>query len=175
MWIDLHLVCLDATTGKLLWDRPLEDTAGQVVFYCQAAEDKVLLTTSAQAKGGKGEYHMQTFSLTDGKPKWQQRLPWRASHHGAHMQHPVIVGGKAYLEPHGVDFYTGDIISTKVRPREGCSTTMASANAVFMRGTSRCLTVWSPETETPTHWPRLRPSCWLNMIAAQGLLHVPEG
>ena len=35
--------------------------------------------------------------------------------------------------------------------------------------------MWDPESGRVSSWSRLRPSCWLNIITAGGLLQIPEG
>ena len=63
----------------------------------------------------------------------------------------------------------------KVGAREGCHTYIGAGDTLIYRGTGRVVSVWDRNTETVTNWPRLRPSCWLSFIPANGMLLLPEG
>ena len=70
---------------------------------------------------------------------------------------------------------TGKIITRKVGERSGCHTYIGTSKALIYRGANRRIAMWDQETETVSTWTRLRPSCWLSFIAADGMLLVPEG
>ena len=169
LWLNQFLVALDLQTGKVIWERPIDTEDGQVSFYLQVASGTILLTASNTA------YHLYAFSLETGKPIWNHSSPWPDDHHSGHIQHPVIVDGTIYLQPNGFDLLTGKQVTTKVGKRSGCHTYIGTKNALIYRGEGRQVAMWDRADETITTWPRLRPSCWLSLIPANGMLLVPEG
>ncbi len=46
LWDEQFLVALDANSGELIWEKPLDLEDGQVSFYLQATADTVLVTSS---------------------------------------------------------------------------------------------------------------------------------
>ncbi|MEM7014677.1 MAG: PQQ-binding-like beta-propeller repeat protein, partial [Verrucomicrobiota bacterium] len=169
LWKDQFLVALDAESGKLLWERALDVENGDITFYLQATPDSILITASNTA------YHLYTFDAKTGEPGWKRTKPWPDDHHSGHIQHPVIVGGVIYLQPNGYDLRTGEIVTTKMGARSGCHTYIGARDALIYRGAGRRVAMWDREKETVSAWNRLRPSCWLSMIPANGMLLVPEG
>jgi hypothetical protein len=135
----------------------------------QATPDMILLAAS------NTKYHLYTFETGDGTPRWQRSNPWPDNHHSGHLQHPVILDETIYLQPNGYDLKTGKIVTRKVGARSGCPTYIGADKALIYRGSGRRVAMWNRETETVSAWDRLRPSCWLSMIPANGMLLVPEG
>jgi len=82
---------------------------------------------------------------------------------------------RVYVEPTGVSLADGAVLDHSFGPRSGCTTVVGAKNNLFFRGINRCLTQWSLESRTASAWSRLRPSCWLNMLPAQGMMLLPEG
>jgi hypothetical protein len=52
---------------------------------------------------------------------------------------------------------------------------VGTAYGLLYRGIDVSLTFWSKTSKKQSHWPRLRPSCWLSVLPAQGLFLAPEG
>ncbi len=111
----------------------------------------------------------------DGRPLWNRSNAWPADHHSGHIQHPVILDDVVYVSPNGYSLIDGEIVTTNVGLREGCHTYIAAGNTLVYRGQSRQVTMWDRESESTSSWPRLRPSCWLSFIPANGMLLLPEG
>ena len=59
--------------------------------------------------------------------------------------------------------------------RSGCHTYVGTKDALIYRGAGRQIAMWGQETKKVTAWNRLRPSCWLSVVPAAGMLLVPEG
>ena len=169
LWSEQFLVALDLDSGKKLWERAIDTEDGTVTFYLQATPEAILITAS------NTQYHLYAFSPTDGQPIWQRSNPWPNDHHSGHIQHPVILDRTIYLQPNGYDLLSGEIVTTKVGSRSGCHTYIGARDALIFRGAGRQVAMWDREKETVTAWPRLRPSCWLSLIPANGMLLVPEG
>ena len=169
LWKDQFLVALDLKDGTKLWERPIDTEDGTVTFYMQATPEAILITASNTA------YHFAAFDPADGKPLWKRSNPWPADHHSGHIQHPVIVDGMIYLQPNGYDLKSGKITTKNVGERSGCHTYVGARDALIYRGAGRRVAMWNRETESVSTWDRLRPSCWLSFIPANGMLLVPEG
>lgn len=198
LWLHAHIVCLDTRTGDVIWDQevPTPDTlkhgSGHLVDfgldkgYVQAAygaytEKGFLLVQSVgrtnetgQAAGG-GIYNYLLFDDVRGKLDWHQGTPWRTDNHGGHIAHPVVLKDRVYIEPGGVSLSTGKVLDHQFGPRIGCATVVAGRDSLFFRGIGGAITQWSLDSRTPSAWSRLRPSCWLNFVPAQGMMLIPEG
>lgn len=170
LWENQFLVALDARTGSKLWEQPLDTADGIVVFYLLAAEDKVFIASSASAK-----YNLYGFSATDGKSLWQATHDWPNDNHGGHMQHPVVVADRIFLEPCGYAVTTGKLLTKDVGRHGGCATYAATLGALIYRGEGGRVAMWDTESGAVTSWYNLRPSCWLSTVPANGMVLSPEG
>ncbi len=198
LWFHAHAVCLDAATGKVLWDKPLPDPTYiqpdsgfaapltpesgfvQVTYGVHTSKGFMLVqsigrTNKAGKPAGGGIFLYLLYNDTDGSLRWIQSTSWRRNNHGAHISHPVVMNDRVYVDPSGVSLETGMPLDHTFGPRVGCPTIVGSRDALFFRGPGGCVTEWGLESRTPTGWARLRPSCWLNMLPAQGMMLVPEG
>ena len=170
LWSDQFLVALDASTGRRLWQRPIDPADGTIVFFLVHADRRLLIASS-----GAGSYHLYTYDAATGKPGWEAAHKWPSNNHGGHMQHPAVVNGAVYLEPRGYDLKTGRLLTDKMGRREGCATYAATAGALIHRGRSRRIAMWDLRTGAVSSWTNLRPSCWLSVIPAAGMILAPEG
>jgi outer membrane protein assembly factor BamB len=188
LWRDIHAVCLDANTGKVIWEKPFPptllrtETKGFIqVSYGAMTSEGFLVTISegdtneAGKQTGKGIFSYHYFDLENGSLRFQSQTPWRINHHGSHISHPVVYEDRVYTDPTGISLPDGKLLDHKFGPREGCSAVVGTSYGLLLRGIDRCLTFWSKDQKKPTHWPRLRPSCWLSFLPAQGLFLAPEG
>ena len=169
IWDDQFLVCLNATTGDIVWENKINTEDGTITFYLQSTEDRLVLTSS------NTKFHIYTYDAKTGDEVWSKSVEWPDDHHSGHMQHPVISGNTIYLQPNGHNIETGNVVTNNMGKREGCHNYVGAGDALIYRGTSRQISMWSKETESVTSWPRLRPSCWLNTIPSSGMLLIPEG
>lgn len=190
LWLDLTTVCLDAATGNILWEKPtprpkfLTEKIGFIqAAYGIATEHGYLAFLSEGTVNPEGVYEKKgMFRCTqygaDGAEKWNTESPWIADHHGNHFTHPVVTEDRLYLAPHIHDMETGKPTGMAYGPRRGCSTIIATKNALMFRilgeGNSP-LGLWNKDTGSVSRFMRLRPSCWLNTIPTQGMLLIPEG
>ena len=190
LWLDLTTVCLDATTGELLWERPgprpvfLNEKVGFVqAAYGIATAKGYLAVLSEGTVNENGAYQKKgNFRCTsydqNGDLMWSTESPWGADHHGTHITHPVVTEDRLYFAPHVHDLKTGKPLGVSYGPRRGCSTVVATKNALMFRilgeGNSP-LGLWNKETGSVSRFMRIRPSCWLNTIPTQGMLLIPEG
>ncbi len=170
LWSDQYLVCLDAVTGDPIWETPIDTVDGIVVFYLSCTDDSVVIVSSSA-----GKYHLYRFAPDDGELLWHAEHKWSGDNHGAHMQHPVVLADRVFLEPCGYDLSTGQLLTSSMSPREGCATYCGTNYALVHRGQARCVVMWDFNTGSITSWRNLRPSCWLSTIVGEGMLLSPEG
>ena len=170
LWKDQFLVALDAYTGKKLWEQPIDTADGTVVFYMLATEHGLIIQSSTN-----GKFHLYNHDLKTGKQKWETAIKWPDDHHSGHMQHPVAVNDRLFLEPSAFDLKTGKKVIEQIGRRSGCHTYVGTRDALIYRGAGRQIAMWGQETKKVSTWNRLRPSCWLSVVPAAGMLLVPEG
>ena len=97
----------------------------------------------------------------------------RNSHHGGHLQHPLVVEKRLYSDWRAFDLRSGNLLKDiTVPPRRGCGNMAASNHLMFYRNHSQ--TIWDFNAKTTTSLQGSRTGCWLGMIPAQGLLLAPE-
>ena len=171
IWGNACVVCLDRKTGEVLWRQPVpKQGEDQIISFGIADHRQFVLQTSYG-----GQFHFFSYQRETGEQQWQREVKWPADHHGAHMQHAVLMGGKLFVQPHILDAASGEILQTgTLGKRRGCATPIGSGGAILYRGGTGPLSLWSLEQERPTEFMRLRPSCWLSTIPAQGMLFSPE-
>lgn len=171
IWKDASVVCLDRKTGKPRWKKPVPaQAADQVVAFGLADDEQFVLQSSSG-----NQFHFASYDAGNGEPLWSRDVNWPENHHGAHMQHAVLMNGKLFVQPHILDASTGKTIQTgTLGKRRGCATPIGTGEAILYRGGTGPLSLWSIEQGKRTEFTRLRPSCWLSTIPAQGMLFSPE-
>lgn len=171
IWSNASVVCLDLESGDQQWKQSVPEQADNQVIAFGIVDDKqYVLETSA------GE-HFQFVSLDrdSGDQKWSQAVKWSSDNHGAHMQHAVLMNDKLYVQPHIIDAGDGSVLkSDTLGKRRGCATPIGAGNSIIYRGGTGPLSLWSLENDRKSEFARLRPSCWLSTIPAQGMLFSPE-
>lgn len=170
MWQELYLVALDGATGKLRYENKIQNAPGKTVYFGMYRNGNVFLSSS-----GDGMYHIYTYDAADGSFQWDAQHKWSHDHHSAHMQHCVVMDDNIYLVPYGYSIETGERTIDNVGVHEGCATYAGASNAFVYRGEARCISMWDRNTGVVTRWTNLRPSCWLSVIPAGGMVLAPEG
>jgi len=170
LWADQYLVAINAKTGEKLWEKKIDTADGIVVFFLACTDGSIVISSSAS-----GQYYLYCYDADDGRQRWQASHKWPGDNHGGHMQHHVIASGTIYLEPCGYDLKTGKLVTDKVGRHEGCATYAAADGVLIYRGKGRCIALWDMKTEKVSGWTNLRPSCWLSVIPAGGMVLAPEG
>ena len=172
LWLDLHLVALDAGTGALVWEQPLSVSVSPypAVFYLSYTAEKLLLTSST------GKFYLYGFNAQNGAPVWQKSHAWIRDNHGGHMYHPVIVSNTVYLEPYAYDVSTGSVIKSGLPARGGCSTMSAAGkmiHAVQLNYDNAAICFWDLDTDQRRQMVGSRASCWMSIISAGGMILSP--
>ena len=169
LWLDLHLVALDAATGEIAFEKQISTEAGVISYFMQVVPEGIIVVAS------NTKYHLYSFHPQTGEQQWTNSKPWPDDHHSGHFQHPVIVNDRIYLQPNGYSLKTGEVLTSKVGERSGCHTYVGAKDCLIYRGENRQIAMWDQKEETVTSWTRLRPSCWLSIVPSNGMLLVPEG
>lgn len=170
LWLDQYLVKLDAKTGEVLYENPIDTADGIVVFFLVYRNGGLYLAAS-----GANEYHIDAFEAADGTPRWTVAHDWPSDNHSGHMQHPAMSGDYIFLEPWGYNVATGERTAEQIGAREGCATYAATENALIYRGAQRRVSMYDLTEKKVSNWQNLRPSCWLSVVPAQGMVLAPEG
>ena len=172
-WQSQHLVALNATSGEVVWELPLETMDGTVVFYMAHSGEKLIIVSSHS-----GKYHVYALADHSGAPLWDLEFPWGAegkADHGSHLSRPAIVGDRLFVRPAVIDLQSGQLRDEKV-PEGKCGTYSCTDYALFFRGNPGArFAMWSSIDNQYSLWNRLRPDCWLSSIPAGGMLLSPEG
>ncbi|MEC7502193.1 MAG: PQQ-binding-like beta-propeller repeat protein [Planctomycetota bacterium] len=168
LWENQFLVALDAKTGEVVWERPLDTDDGEAVFYLANQRGKLVIVAS-----GAGKYHVSVYDQESGKLAWEDRFDWPggAHDHGKAMSRPAMINGNLFVRPRVFDLASGRTLA-KVMPGGGCGTYACAGNFLIFR--SGNITLWDHRYEIPSQWARLRPGCWLSAIPAGGMLLAPE-
>jgi outer membrane protein assembly factor BamB len=192
LWLDLHAVCLDAKTGKKRWEKQLppfkyvdaEKGFIQSAYGLNSDDGYMLVFSESELVDdkfkGRGHFVYHYLNSSNGQLKWSSQTPWYRSHHSAHFSHPIIKEDIVYTDPYVVKLADGQVLPEMVKHRQKCTTPVAWKNGYLFRGRqpgfkSITLVMWDKNKNAVTGWNRLRPSCWLNVLPAQGGLLIPEG
>ncbi len=171
IWPNSVVVCLDLETGTEKWKvRAPTSESVEVIAFGVADDSQFVLETSS-----RGKFHLTSFDSQSGDQRWQRHVKWSEDNHGGHMQHAVLMSGQIFLQPHILDAASGEVLKTDtLGKRRGCATPIGAGGSIIYRGGSGPVTLWSLEDEATSEFARLRPSCWLSTIPAQGMLFSPE-
>ncbi|MCE5328699.1 MAG: PQQ-binding-like beta-propeller repeat protein [Planctomycetaceae bacterium] len=126
--------------------------------------------TGMTAFGAEGDSLKKLWSVVGNQPM---------HHCSAFVRAPVITGKWVYDEPFAYDIRSGEKRSTGSEPWKwgagfgGCGTVSASENMLFYRAGNPGL-VDTTSTADFHKFVGVRPGCYVNMVAACGLLLMPE-
>ena len=157
------LKALDLQTGETIWQTD-EELSGRLLWM---GED-VLLVTKGKASA---------YSPEDGSLLWSKPIHGHA--------YPVIIGDTFYLYPGAYDLRTGErrerVHPLTNRPgpwqsgyKGGCGSLSGCPGVLFFR--SGATGMYDLAHDSGVGWlGQVRASCWVNAIAAGGMLLFPEG
>ena len=190
------IVALDATTGRLAWRQPVNLQTMTDVIYISVGEDALIVTgshyrkVSAKELRGRAKpdqpfrtrYEVFAYNSEDGSKLWSRLFVPNRDHelggaHGISIQHPSIVGDRAYGPGFTFDLRSGaDVDGWKWQVGQKCGTVSTSAEYAFSRFSNAKL-CYVFNLKTGKNGPlskASRPGCWINIIPAGGLALVPE-
>jgi outer membrane protein assembly factor BamB len=174
---NMVIVALDEKTGGMLWEIAPGDHGGAAQMFFVCYKDEVLSVT----RSTRGVYKIWAYGAADGKQLWSKNHRATHTHHGGHRRKTLIVGQTLLQEPVAYDLRTGKQKWT-VAMRHKCGSLSASANYLFGRYRAQNHHIFDigvlDGSRKGTTIERLtsvtRPGCWINMIAAGGLVLAPE-
>ncbi len=158
---------LDLSTGRQLWHvaEGLED------HNALRLGKGILLATNLRG--------MAALDANDGKRLWSIQTPQPMHHCSAFVRAPVVAGNWVFDEPRAYDLRTGAIrTGSDGKPWgwggfRGCGTVSGSEQMLFYRtGSPAFLDVGGGTGQHEL--PGIRPGCYINIIAAGGLVLIPE-
>lgn len=185
------VIALDVRTGEPRWTRKL-DLTGSLKVGIGGGElsliykDQIVLLCSQPYNGHfwrqfhAGEFKRRTItalSSRDGKTVWSGKIGYRSR--------PLVVDNTIIAEPWAHDLHTGKPITRRhpftdaevkwqfLRPGHHCGCVAASRHCLLFRsGTIAYCDLH--RGEGTVHFGAQRPGCWINFVAANGLLLIPE-
>ena len=180
-----RVMCLDAKTGRALWDRPYDLTGSGGTKLGLAYQSGKLLafghySNHDEGPFSKGQLNWRRITVIDGgggSLLWSKPLNYR--------RRPTIVGDTIYIEPRRCDLATGEIQKRKhpitgesvdwefLRPGHSCGIVTATPNNIFFRSYSGAI-VNTEQDSGLQLFGGVRPGCWNSMIPANGLLSMQE-
>lgn len=189
---DLRMaVALDAVSGKLLWQKPVDVTdcsdigIGGGALTLMYHNNRIVLG-GANANGHyweqflAGEFARRRLVVLDavnGEKIWARDANYR--------HRPVVINNEIIAEPWSYDLYTGEqkmrthpLTGEKTpwmfaRPGHHCGAISATSNMMFFRSKSTAYYNLD-EDEGTEHFAGQRLGCWINTIPANGLVMIPE-
>jgi len=183
-----NLVALDVSNGAVLWRDTVDlghlaaDDAGSIALVCAAGRIMV------SGYGDSTSYWFWAFNQSNGSAAWATKWSYPgAVDHGFNSGHPVITGSAAYLKANGyvaaLDLTSGAQVpcSYNYPGASGtCGTFSGSASALYCRhsggghewGGAHCWDIAQAQNYVVSG--DLRPGCYINMVAAGGMLTIPE-
>lgn len=182
------VVCLDASTGAKLWERPVDltDCGAERGVLMAMAHDGVVVFSAAHWNGHYwneflgGDYGTRravALDARDGSLLWHDRLGYRIR--------PLIIGDQFVGEPWAYDLRTGEqrmrahpITGEQVpwqfeRPGHHCGCISGTENMLLFRSSYTGYYDLIGDYGS-LHFGAQRPGCWINFIAANGLVLIPE-
>ena len=165
---DQMLVCLNAVTGDVVWEKPYDFSKCQYVNYMTYASDTLLITGTDE----KNVFHTYAFNGSDGEALWQHDAPMKKTHHTGQLAHPTIVGDRVYFNKHTYALRTGEVLGVHNFDWHGCGVMSASNHTVFSRYEYHGML--DLKTNERTELLGIRSGCWLSLIPSGGLLLAPE-
>jgi len=182
-----HLVTLDLKTGRKLRetgdltkycrprDYPKYSTVNSTELLSVAYKDGILVF--GEVWGGRNLFAL---SAADGKLLWSQPVGYNTSY----MLRPLIIGDAVHTRGHAYQLTTGEMINRKSpitgkdEPwqfiREGgCGGTTASAACIFFRSADISY-IDLEDDQGITNLSGVRPSCWVSIVPAAGLVLAPD-
>ena len=182
------LMCLDATTGDVRWQKPLEAMNYRSSLYLLYTDRKLVLVGSHDGPKKDALYDVRALDAGTGDDLWRKTHPNRKPGqlgHGEQVHHPVVLGDILVAEPFLYRLSTGERINpdggaaewTIQRPGHSCGTMSGSGTCVFFRANNPTVLDLGPGVKAENRFRKLspsRPGCWINIIPADGLVLIPE-
>jgi outer membrane protein assembly factor BamB len=175
---DQYLVALDTQTGRVVYKKKIDVGDFRQLIYLNYTKDVLVLSGSREI-GRTVHYCFYAFDAGTGQIRWQAShdsgLPSDGGH-GEYNRHPTIIDNTVYTWPYAYHLKTGEQIEGWKFDRQGhgCGAVSASAQCLFWRGYNPWMYDLGPRGGPSRLNSVTRPSCWINIIPAGGLVLIPE-
>jgi outer membrane protein assembly factor BamB len=160
------LVCLDADTGKVLWEN--RDNIWGTMLVLSRKHGLVLMAyQNTRFKlpaevGGR----MATFDYKTGKRKWEIKAGYGSR--------PMINDDTIIAQPSAWNLLTGkQKAGFKFRRTYGCGSLVGSKNLLLYRSGTMGYSDLRKGTSV-LNYGGLRPGCWINIVPAGGMVLMPD-
>ncbi len=159
------LVALNAADGHVAW-RATDDIYGTVLALSEEHDVLVMAYQPtrfklASERGGR----MAAFRASDGKRLWDIQAKY-----GSRL---VLNGRTIYAEPGAWDLLTGKQEAFRFKRSYGCGTISGSRHLLLFRSATLGYVDLTHGNATE-NYGAVRPGCWINAIAAGGLVLMPD-
>lgn len=178
---DAAVICRDAATGSLLWEKPLPWPEARDVLGLSVVGNQLLLS-AAQSVGEQAQYRLRCWSAADGREQWASDVtnPVKDLYHGQQVKRPVVLKDKVAFESALFDLESGRRWSPPgmpagwilSRPGHACGGMTGGPDGLLFRADNPTFFRFSDGSFTrlsPT-----RPGCWLNILPVEGGVLIPE-
>ena len=175
------VVCIDAASGKRLWERPLRWPEAEDILGLSVAGNRLILSC-ARSAGPQAAYHLRCWDTADGTERWKTSglNPVHDLFHGQQVKRPVVLGDRVSFESDLFDIATGGRWIPKgapadwilKRPGHACGGMTGSEDGLLFRADNP--TFFRFEDGSFTRLAPTRPGCWLNILPAEGGVLIPE-
>lgn len=179
------LKCLDLATGRSHWEK----SGIRLELKSLMLKDDLLVTypNPVEVREAEAEKGIAVYSAVDGNLIWEKEklLETIDPRRGGVARHTFIVGDKLFV-PRMLDLRTGKELTPRKNPLSGadekfriygnnfCGTVSAGENILAFRSASIGFKEISRDSGC-YWWPEERPSCWISLLPAGGLMLAPEG
>lgn len=184
-----EVIALDAQSGEELWRQPLPLHLYNCknILYLQKASNRLILSGS-RVHAEDSWYRIATLDAETGETLWKtEHAKGRAREftHGEQLHHPVVLGDVLVCEPVLYSLSTGERITPPgendkwsiQRPGHSCGTMSGAGHCLLFRANNPTLLDLSAGPQGSERFFNIsptRPGCWINIVAADGLVLIPE-
>ena len=178
------LVALNIADQTPVWDEKEVTIPLQNVIYLGYANDALYFTgcTLEKEKNSKAQYHFQKLNAKTGELIWEKKnaAQGQGASHNEIVANPIILKEAIWCIPPSakttkISTKDGSTSGVPVGGRgKGCSLVAASNHISVYRSNKIGVTDFEKETNTAISLVN-RPSCFLNLIPAGGMVLMPEG
>jgi outer membrane protein assembly factor BamB len=180
-----ELKAIDLATGRVSWTSKEMPPAWKSLML--RGDVLVAYPNPAEASSIDGDEGVGVFDSTSGKMLWSKEKLSHVSEtgRGGTMRHTFIVGDTLFL-PWAFDLRTGEEKLLEEHPITGrperfhvpgknfCGTFSAAKDLLIYRSAS--IGFAEINRDSGSYWlPESRPSCWISVIPAGGVVLAPEG
>lgn len=173
LWSNQYLVALNADTGEIIYQQPINTADGTVIIHLMYSDETLVLQLSDTL------YYIYAYNASDGAAKWNKTASWpRAGRdHGSHLERVVISNGRVWGAEgiQGFALSNGAVASGSQMPETNCGTISAAGDVFMGRFNKGNLKMWDSQNGALTEWSRIRPGCYINVQGCGGMVLAPEG